>query len=90
MRTSPFVRNLLEPDEEYAHLAKSIAETQAEIRAAFRRTGKGRLKPRKRTCPACRSGGFLTIKAGDGRPLFVCTQCDHRWTCGADGGEYAT
>jgi hypothetical protein len=36
-RTSPFTRDLLEPDPVSPALAKSIAETQAAIRAAFRR-----------------------------------------------------
>lgn len=41
-------------------------------------------------CPRCHVGGYRQeTSMGDGRPAFVCTRCDHRWTCGKDGGEYA-
>lgn len=36
-RPSPFIRDLLDPDPVSPALAKSIAETQAASRAAFRR-----------------------------------------------------
>lgn len=63
-RTSPFVRDLFEPDEVSVALAKSIAETQADIRAAFRRRlakacmGQTSEQPRAHydrttSCPAC-------------------------------------
>lgn len=39
-------------------------------------------------CPSCRTGGYNQSLAHDQRPLFTCTQCGHKWTSGADGGEY--
>ena len=38
----------------------------------------------KRRCPVCR-GGTKEEKAADGRPLYVCLKCDHRWTQGLKG-----
>jgi len=41
-----------------------------------------------RLCPACRKSGFGRTKAADGRPMFVCQGCDHRWTSGTSGAPY--
>lgn len=43
---------------------------------------------RKHPCARCRHPEFLLGKAGDGRPDFMCTNCDHSWTCGSVGGDY--
>lgn len=46
-------------------------------------------KTKKKRCPGCLVGGYRQIIAGDGRPMFVCTACDYRWTDGHEGGEWA-
>ena len=40
-------------------------------------------------CPRCQKGGYTQGVAYDGRPKFTCTACDHWWTAGLDGGEWA-
>ena len=40
-------------------------------------------------CPRCRVGGFKRCAGQFDRPRFICTRCDHEWTCGIDGGVYA-
>jgi len=53
-------------------------------------TGRRMRRPRKPRCPRCHSGGYVQrVAQGDGRPEFLCGQCEHRWTSGKDGGEYA-
>ena len=58
---------------------------------SLKESGEGRMRTvrnRLHPCPKCRHPEFKVGKAFDGRPDFLCTNCDYSWTSGHDGGEY--
>lgn len=46
--------------------------------------------PKTPRCDNCKHSGFsMFIYIDSPKPVFVCNQCNNRWTYGYDGGEYA-